>query len=781
MQRPNQELLFKGVLSLEPLIRRLKETGAGFLGPMIPESLEKELRNAPELHRPIEDHTVLERYKGLLRGLMSMVFPPMDWETHAFAALVPFSMEPFLVSPLFRRLFLQDGRIYGRITLDEESFNRGRVIRSYLLVLERFYDISQTLDYPIIRIATDPQTGLDLYFNITLDLRFVDVHPVKAPKALTPEERAMILEHLTEPEVLRGIIPPEDFELHGITILRAVDVTDSEILSAIERDLIEQESIVCREGFLKVQERLRVFFRQPHLVAGLTAVQGDQVLLLNSGSEMSMSCIFADSFHVPASEFAGTVFERSYREGRVVVVPDVTEDPSPWHVREDLLNLGIRSLIIAPLHYQGQCIGSLQVGCPEPRRLGPLDGLRISQIQPIFSMALRRAMDDLENKVQRIIKQECTAIHPTVEWRFRGAALKSLEVVPPGLHAKMEPIVFKEVYPFYGVSDIRGSAMQRIRAIQGDLEEQLGLALKVIGSAYGARPLPILSELAGRIEGRLAQVTAGMGTGDELTLTAFLREEVEAVFPDLRDFGPEVREAVARYESAMDPGSGMVYRLRRDYEESVSILSERLSSYLDQEESDLQTLFPHYFEKHRTDGVDYVIYAGESLMEHGGFNQLYLENLRLWQLQVACGMAWHTEALRPALKVPLDTAHLILMQDTPLSIRFRFDEKRFDVDGAYDIRHEIIKSRLDKAAVKGTAERLTQPGKIAVVYAHAGEVSEIRRHVAFLRSEGYLSGDLEKLELEDLPGVQGLRALRMTINVASEAVARRAGRGVGSG
>jgi hypothetical protein len=126
-------------------------------------------------------------------------------------------------------------------------------------------------------------------------------------------------------------------------------------------------------------------------------------------------------------------------------------------------------------------------------------------------------------------------------------------------------------------------------------------------------------------------------------------------------------------------------------------------------------------------------------MEDGHFNEIYLKNLRLWQLKLACGMAWHTEQLKSSLKVPLDTAHLILVQDTPLSIRFRFDEKRFDVDGAYDVRHEIIKSRLDKAFVKGGGERLTQPGKIAIVYSHPEEAKEMRHHIEFLQSEGYLT------------------------------------------
>ena len=54
---------------------------------------------------------------------------------------------------------------------------------------------------------------------------------------------------------------------------------------------------------------------------------------------------------------------------------------------------------------------------------------------------------------------------------------------------------------------------------------------------------------------------------------------------------------------------------------------------------------------------------------------------------ITCGMAVRAHQLRDRLPIPLETTHLILIQHAPLSIRFRFDEKRFDVDGAYDIRY----------------------------------------------------------------------------------------------
>ena len=145
-----------------------------------------------------------------------------------------------------------------------------------------------------------------------------------------------------------------------------------------------------------------------------------------------------------------------------------------------------------------------------------------------------------------------------------------------------------------------------------------------------------------------------------------------------------------------------------------------------------QAMFPHYFEKQRTDGVDYSIYVGASLVNGPAYDELYLRNLRLWQLLVACGIARQTEVLRQRLPLPLETTHLILAHHAPLSIRFRFDEKRFDVDGAYNVRYEVIKKRIDKAVVRGSGERVTQPGRIAIVYAQPVEAQEYREYLDYL-------------------------------------------------
>lgn len=758
---------FRPLLSLRPLIDHLKSRGESHAMAQCPlGDLLSKIHAVPELLAPITDFSLLERHRDLIDGLMATVFPPVFWETDALAAMVPLSVEPFHASPFFRRAMLDEqGRMLGKLNVGEEDFDRGRVLRAFLFVLEQVYGLHQEFDYRLIRTVQDGATGLERHFKIQMDFRFVRVHPVREPPPLDEDDRTRILDHIMEPEVLKDIIPPEAFELHGFTILKAVDVTESEVFSALERDLIDQDSIVSNAGFRRLQQRLQTLFRRKDLVAGLSAIKGNEILLLNSGCELTRSCIFADSQHVPVKEFEGTVFERAIASGKITNIPDILKDPSRRKAKDDILRIGIRSLLIAPLFYQGTCIGALDLGLPAPDRFSPMDIFRLAQLQPLFSMAIKRSLDDYNRRIQGVIMEKCTALHPTVEWRFEEAAQHYLESLRLGGHSEMEPIVFRDVYPLFGTSDIRGSSEERNRAIQNDFLEQLEMAFDVVHTANENRPFLILEELARRIRIFQKRLKDGLSSGDEVAVTRFLQREVESEFGQLMAFGAPVRKAIEAYREAIDPLSGNVYKLRRDFEESVSRLNESLSTHLDRAEAAAQEIIPHYYERRRTDGVDYTIFMGSSLLKNREFSELHLKSMRLWQLKTTCEMARVANEIRPSLKIPLETANLILFQSTPLSIGFRFDEKRFDVEGTYDLRYEVMKSRLDKAMAKGAGDRLTQPGMIAIVYTNPDEAREIRRHIDFLQSEGYLEEPIESLELEDMPGVQGLKALRVRVTL----------------
>ncbi|PYN73319.1 MAG: GAF domain-containing protein [Candidatus Rokuibacteriota bacterium] len=770
---------FKTELSLAPLFdfwAKKFDDDSSAKGAFI-RTVREQVKQVPELLGRITDLGVINRHRHLMDVLMSGIFPPAFFEQEFSAVLIPFVLKSFYATPPFDRLLrTEDGMLRGRVNLDASMVSAMRLFFAYTLVLERVYGIHLDVDYPLILTVPDPDTGLDRHFKMEFDWRFVEVETVGPVPTLADDMRQRMRGDLFDPERFREILPPESFVFRGFTIFKAIEVTDQEVLSSLERDLIDKESIVSHKRFAALQDKLRTLFRRPELRFGLAALDGNQVLVLNYGAECEHACIFADSRHHSVEEFRGSVYERAVTQGSPLIVEDLAQMPGRTPADDEIMEWGLRNIIVAPLYYQDRVIGTLELGSPKPGDLDWTHLPKLHQVLPLFSMAVQRSMEELNARVQGFIKEKCTAIHPVVEWRFRKAVLKGIEQWAEGVEdtsLELEPIVFEKIYPLYALSDIRGSSTQRSLAIQADLLTQLRLARDVVRWAHDARPLPGLHELLYRIDKRTAKIQANLNSGDEVSIITFLRSDVEALFDHLQTFGPGVRERIEAYRAALDPRIGTVYDRRRLFEDSVTRIADGISSYLDLEEQTAQTMFPHYFEKQKTDGVDHQIYVGGSLLEDGRFDPLYLKSLRLWQLMVVCGIALRVNRLKEKLPVPLEVTHLVLVQHNPLSIRFRFDEKRFDVDGAYDIRYEIVKKRIDKAVIKGTDERVTQPGKIAIVYSHPGEAHEYRAYLEYLHALGYVTGEVEDVELEELQGVHGLRALRVSIDLRNPKIEKR--------
>jgi hypothetical protein len=256
-----------------------------------------------------------------------------------------------------------------------------------------------------------------------------------------------------------------------------------------------------------------------------------------------------------------------------------------------------------------------------------------------------------------------------------------------------------------------------------------------------------------------------LASGDESNVLEFLKGEVNSALGHFES-DEVIREWIDDYRRKLDPVFGVVYKRRKAFEESLDSINKTICNYLDEAEEGAQAMFPHYFEKYKTDGVEFTLYMGSALVKDKIFDPFYLRNFRLWQLLTMCEIDRKINDLKPRLKNKLEVTQLILVHDQPLSIRFRPDEKQFDVDGAYDIRYEIVKKRIDKAYIKNTGERLTQPGKIAVVYNQSKIEEEYKRYFQYLADKKIITNTVEDLEIEELPGANGLRAMR--IQVVSE-------------
>ncbi|MDX1479254.1 MAG: GAF domain-containing protein, partial [Saprospiraceae bacterium] len=437
------------------------------------------------------------------------------------------------------------------------------------------------------------------------------------------------------------------------------------------------------------------------------------------------------------------------------------------HVHNPLLDSmrkqKVRSFIICPLEYEKDIIGFLELTSGKPHVLNSVLANKLEEVTQLFTVAMQRSLEEMETRKEAIVQEKFTSIHPSVSWRFFEVAENVLQARQQGRPDPNEEVIFRDVIPIYGQFDIRGSSTARNLSIQADLVKQLVRAEEVMAAALKRKEWPIYDQLGHRIRAYREHLESSINAGDEVKILDFLKSEIYPVFNHLASMDGALSDTVGAYKMALDPELGVIYEKRKKYEDSVTMINEAIAQLVDEEEARAQAMFPHYFEKYKTDGVEYNLYVGQSLLQNLTFDPVHLKNLRIWQLLMTYRVEQHLREMQSALPMPLEITSLILAHSAPLSIKFRQDEKKFDVDGAYNIRYEIVKKRIDKANIKGTTERLTQPGKLAIVYSHDDEVFEYDQYLQYMKAQGMLTGDIEHVELEDLQGTAGLKALRGTL------------------
>ena len=155
--------------------------------------------------------------------------------------------------------------------------------------------------------------------------------------------------------------------------------------------------------------------------------------------------------------------------------------------------------------------------------------------------------------------------------------------------------------------------------------------------------------------------------------------------------------------------------------------------------------------------------VGEYFFANDEINGIVFENRR--QLESMIEIVRLTDDLIPEMAFPLITTKMLFVHPQTIDISFRKDEKRFDIEGAYNIRYQIIKKRIDKVFILNSTERPTQPGKIAIIYFEERDAAEYKIYIRELQEQKRLLDDLEILDLKALQGADSLQALRVGVRI----------------
>jgi hypothetical protein len=762
------ESLFNSYLSFQPLVKALKKNIAEGNPGMkkLYGNVVEEFESHPELMNTISDLKILENYTELIEELLSAVFPPTT-ANYMYGVGIPFKNQAVYASPRFKTMLNPDtyemnvpeGQIGSNLNQEKLHF-------AYGLLLKKYLGVNSPESARSIHPFINEETGLTRYLEMRIDARFIDVKPVnempKLPESILNKHSNNIM---TMAELME-LIPLEKFAFEGVSVIRVNDMTEQEVIAQIKNRLLDTNAFADAAVYTELENQIQSLIGLKDLTIGVTPFFKINSHYVYSDLHNNNSILFKHTHSTAEKDEISDYCKLLFRDSSQPLLFETLNKKSLSNIQflQNYYNEGARSLIICPLKNKKGIIGMLEVMSKTEGQLKPA---HISKIEPaisLFTLGCEKSLEELNNEVDRIIKKKFTSVQPAVEWKFTEVALNYIVKQHEKEHAIIERIAFQDIFPLHGSIDIRNSSTERSHSIQLDIIEQLGLALKVVKKAQEEMSFPLLQEIEFKIEKYIAAASDVLQSEEELNINDFMQGQVISVFKHLHNTEPSVKKEIDIYFASLDPQLGMLYHHRKEYEQSISRINDTLARFIDKEQAAAQKVYPHYFERYVTDGLEFNIHMGQSITPRKKFDEIYLRNMKMWQLTVLAKAAKITHSLESELSLPLRTTQLILAHSQPLSIIFRTEERKFDVDGAYNTRYEIVKKRIDKVRIKETNERLTQPGKIAIVYSQAKDAAEYIEYIEFLQNKKLIKPGIEKHDLEELQGVIGLKALRVDVD-----------------
>lgn len=708
--------------------------------------------------------TDIYQYEELLEWVYACLTPPAVREQDTLWALwMPVQPLLFYGTDAFYEL-IQCHKIDLRHRTPED-FRREQLQMVYTYVLKKIYNFdSRQNEY--YHAYLNPATNLLQYYTISINADFIEVIPVGPLPPLDRQRLTNMLQEASGYEVLEDILPLQLFRFRGISVSAITDVTTQHALDNLRQVRLSREQDKREAAYQQVIRSLKTLVRNDTIqfdLFPLVLVNGRYVYGYEVGGTGILYAVWGDQTLTPEQFEAQAA---SYAANpQSFFSPDVQKEntaTNKWLIH--FVKAGVRSLVSMPVFHAGRMVGTFCMYTLGEETFNEQHFTILQTAMPAIGQLLQVFIDEFNLAIEDIIRERYTAVQPAVQWKFREAAWQHLYHTKKQLTPARFPIQFKHLYPLYGAIDIRSSSAERNKAVIVDLRTHLQLLQTTLDNIAGAYSSVLMQQMHYNIHRWQQVVMQGTVTAaEETSLSDFLTCEVGAWLEHFATQNPEAGEAIAHYRRVVSDEQGVVFAARQAFEVSMQRINSTISSYLDEENAQLQKQYPCYFEKFRTDGIEYDCYIGQSIAPDKPFSQFHLSSLRLWQLTSMAAIARKIHSLQQEIPVTLQTTQLIFVHNQPIDITFRTDERRFDVEGAYNIRYQLIKKRIDKVCIRHTGERLTQPGTLAIIYFHHSDLADYIPSLQYLQEKGVFLPGIEELELEDLQGVTGLHVLRVAI------------------
>ncbi|MBF4487252.1 GAF domain-containing protein [Flavobacterium sp. CSZ] len=768
---------FKTIISFHKLIESFEEIALSNVDyrANYAKAILKEIEPIPEFRTGIQDFSIIKNNEALIKNLLADLFPTALTQNEIKAVTIPFQNISFNYTDRFKKILRNAGdEFYMEIRdFDDHQF----YINNCCLILNNYYNQKIDFNKPFFYDIPD-EDGVEKHYRILYNADFMEIIPTENAVELTQDDIDLLFDNYNDLELWKSKFPKGSWILKGFGIVSLFDATTESAISNLKSNLLKPDSKTVATDEI-VTNIFKSIFKIPDLRVGFIIYNPEEEKFIRPAKldNQLKSFLLAKDQEVDCKNaFFGCSFENLLDNKEPFVISNVKkfiEESSNKKLGEHLLRQGIQSCVFAPVIKNDHLLGVIELVSGNAREINSVNATKLELVLPYLTDTIDRYNTDMQHQVEAIIQREYTTIHPSVYWKFKKESQNYFQNNNPTKDYIFKEIVFKNVYPLYGQIDIKGSSEHRNETVKTDLKSQLTTLLEIFDNQKPNANLVLLEQRKFELESLRNELDFPLKADTEQQIQRYIEEEIHPILKNTK--GNAINEKLEEiYFETLDEKTGLFYQERKKFDNAMSIINKKLASVLDKKQIEAQQIYPHYYERFKTDGVEHNLYIGASISPTKPFDIMYLHNLRLWQLQTLCEMELEHHQLKESLPYELDVTSLILVFSAPLSIRFRMDEKRFDVDGTYNARYEVVKKRIDKSNIKGTKERITEKEKITIVYSQNSEEAEYLKYIKYLQHKKILEPSIEQFEVEDLQGVSGLRAIRVkVINNSTNPVAQK--------
>ncbi len=586
-------------LSFSGLLEKLQNAAGG--GTAYAALLE-ECKAIPELGSGLEEVS-FKRHEKIIRSLCNTIVPEPLQNNEIKGVVSPAEFRPFFMSGRLQTILDEAG---GDVSFEFTNFDKDHLyIYGCCSILSFYYHFPFLMTLPTLIDIPDQKTGMTKTYRVVMNGDLLDISPTEKALPITQADYEELLGDFENIALWKQKFPPESWVMQGVGVMNLFDVT-------LDNSLANITSRLLVDSLHNLQELLPEFRRYlniPELAIGFLSHDNTSFVVDSAGWG---NLVLGDKQRLP---FKDNMCEGSYHRLIKLGEPIVITDVEKWNASDScsvisqmISDKQFGSFIVIPIRYSQQTVGYLELGSPNIFDLNGSTLLKMEVLLPTLGTAIHRNIREHENRIEAIIQQECTTIHSSVKWRFEEEAIKFIHSAEHEVTPVFSDIVFSDVYPLYGQLDIKSSSQTRNEAVNADLSFQLQKVASILTDVWQSLKIPIYEELIFRVESLLGEIKEDAASGIEQRTMILLETEIHPLFEELHNSGVPAAGAITDYLTLLKKGTHTIYAERGIYDRSVNTINRTLANLLDKKQKEAQQIFPHYYERYKTDGIEYNLY-----------------------------------------------------------------------------------------------------------------------------------------------------------------------------